>query len=177
MLISNSSKPRATRSTAHGLLAKRRSSQQNRCQGGVMQCSTLMKTDLECCGVDETIEDAAARMKDRCVGFLPVCQGRTKVLGTLTDRDIVVRVVAAGLNASETKVSEVFSREVISCSPDDDLTVAEALMSKHKKSRILCLDRDETLVGVISLSDVARVETGARSAALLRSVAQREARP
>ncbi len=141
-----------------------------------MQCSTLMKTDIECCNPEETVEDAALRMKERGIGFLPICYGRGKVVGTLTDRDIVLRVVAVGLNPSDTKVSEVFTRDVISCSPDDELTVAEALMSKHKKSRILCLDRDDTLVGVISLSDVARVETGARSAALLRSVAQREAR-
>ncbi len=142
-----------------------------------MQCSTLMKTDIECCNPDETVEDAALRMKERGIGFLPICYGQGNVIGTLTDRDIVLRVVAVGLKPSDTKVSEGFTRDVISCSPDDDLTVAEALMSKHKKSRILCLDRNETLVGVISLSDVARVETGARSAALLRSVAQREARP
>jgi len=142
-----------------------------------MQCSTLMKTDIECCGPDETVEDAAVRMKQRGIGFIPICYGRGKVVGTLTDRDIVLRVVAAGLKPSETKVSDIFTREVISCSPDDDLAVAEGLMSKHKKSRIVCLDRDEKLVGVISLSDVARVETGARSSALLRSVAQREARP
>ena len=142
-----------------------------------MQCSTLMKTDIECCSLDETVADAALRMKERGVGFLPICYGRGKVVGTLTDRDIVLRVVAAGLDPSDTMVGDVFTRDVVSCSPDDELTVAEALMSKHKKSRILCLDPDETLVGVISLSDVARVETGARSSALLRSVAQREARP
>ena len=115
-------------------------------------------------------------MAERGIGFVPVCYGR-KVIGTLTDRDIVVRVVAQGLQPSEVKVSDVFSREVVSCSPDDELIVAEALMSKHKKSRIICLDQDDGLAGVISLSDVARVETGAHSAALLRSVAQREARP
>lgn len=141
-----------------------------------MQCSTLMKTDVECCSIDQTVETAARRMAERGIGFVPVCFGR-KVIGTLTDRDIVIRVVAQGLLPSEVKVSDVFSREVVSCSPDDELIVAEALMSKHKKSRIICLDRDDALAGVISLSDVARVETGARSAALLRSVAQREARP
>lgn len=141
-----------------------------------MQCSALMKTDVECCSVDQTVETAARRMAERGIGFVPVCYGR-KVIGTLTDRDIVIRVVAQGLPPSEVKVSDVFSREVVSCSPDDELIVAEALMSKHKKSRIICLDRDDGLAGVISLSDVARVETGARSAALLRSVAQREARP
>jgi CBS domain-containing protein len=126
--------------------------------------------------LDQTVETAALRMAERGIGFMPVCSGHGKVVGTLTDRDIVLRVVAKGLLASEVEVAQVFSREVVSCSPDDELSVAEALMSKHKKSRIICLDRDETLVGVISLSDVARIETGARSAALLRSVAQREAR-
>jgi len=142
-----------------------------------MQCSTLMKADIESCQLDETIEQVALRMKNRGIGFVPVCYGEGEVIGTLTDRDIVLRVVAEGLLASQTKVSDVFTREVVSCSPDDDLSVAEAAMSKHKKSRILCVDQDGTLVGVISLSDVARVETGARSSALLRSVAQREARP
>src|SRR4051812_17737289 len=102
-----------------------------------MQCSDLMKTDIECCGPDETVEDAAVRMKDRGIGFIPICYDRGKVAGTLTDRDIVLRVVATGMKPSATKVSEVFTREVIGCSPDDDLAVAEALMSKHKKSRIL----------------------------------------
>src|SRR5205085_2223538 len=137
-----------------------------------MQCSMLMKTDVECCTLDQTVEHAARRMAERGIGFIPVCYGQGKVVGTLTDRDIVVRVVAKGFLPSEVKVSDVFSREVVSCSPDDELSVAEALMSKHKKSRIICLDRDESLAGVISLSDVARVETGARAAALLRSVAQ-----
>src|SRR6185503_17069243 len=102
-----------------------------------MQCSALMKTDIECCSLDETVEGAAVRMKERSVGFLPICYGRGKVVGTLTDRDIVLRVVAAGLDPSATKVADVFTRDVVSCSPDDELTVAEALMSKHKKSRIL----------------------------------------
>jgi CBS domain-containing protein len=142
-----------------------------------MKCSSLMKTDIECCSLEDTVEHVARRMSERGIGFVPVCYGRHHVVGTLTDRDIVLRVVAAGLDASETTVGDVFTREVIGCSPDDDLSVAEALMSKHKKSRIVCVDRNESLVGVISLSDVARIETGARSSALLRSVAQREARP
>jgi len=135
-----------------------------------------MKTDIECCNLDQTVEDVAMRMKARGIGFVPVCHHAGKVVGTLTDRDIVLRVVAAGLSASETKVSDVFTREVVSCSPQDELVAAEALMSKYKKSRILCLDSDDSLLGVISLSDIARVETGARSSALLRSVAQRESR-
>jgi CBS domain-containing protein len=140
-----------------------------------MQCSTLMKADVECCQLGDTVEYAARRMAERNIGFLPVCDERGEVVGTLTDRDIVLRVVAEGLDASATSIRDVCTRDVIACALDDDLVVAEALMSKHKKSRIMCLDDGQRLAGVISLSDVARVETGARSSALLRSVAQREA--
>jgi len=135
-----------------------------------------MKSDVECCGLADTVEYAAERMAERNIGFLPVCDGRGHVVGTLTDRDIVLRVVACGLDPKATRLQDVYTRDLVACSPDDDLLVAEALMSKHKKSRIICLDAQERLAGVISLSDVARIETGARSSALLRSVAQREAR-
>jgi CBS domain-containing protein len=139
-----------------------------------MDCASLMKTDIECCQAEDTVEDAARRMAARGIGFVPVCDDGN-VIGTLTDRDIVVRVVAQGRSASSTMLSDVATREVICCQASDDLSVAEALMSKHKKSRIMCLDERGRMVGVISLSDIARVETGARSSALLRSVAQREA--
>ena len=141
-----------------------------------MECSELMKTDVECCDLGDTIEEVALRMAERNIGFVPVCDTDGEVLGTLTDRDIVLRVVAPGLDPAVTSVEEVFSREVVGCSESDELTVAEALMSRHKKSRIVCFDGQGKLSGVISLSDIARIETGARSSALLRSVAQREAR-
>lgn len=141
-----------------------------------MQCSTLMKTNVECCRLDESVSYAAWRMAERNIGFLPICDVQGRVVGTLTDRDIVLRVVARNLDAAVTPVADVYTPEVVACAEEDELTVAEALMSKHKKSRIMCLDEQQHLAGVISLSDVARVETGARSSALLRSVAQREAR-
>lgn len=140
-----------------------------------MECSELMKTDVECCDLGDTIEEVALRMAERKIGFVPVCDSG-EVVGTLTDRDIVVRVVAAGRDPAITSIEEVFSRGVIACSESDDLRFAEALMSRHKKSRIVCLNDQGKLAGVISLSDIARIETGARSSALLRSVSQREAR-
>jgi CBS domain-containing protein len=115
-------------------------------------------------------------MAERNIGFLPIRDGKGQVVGTLTDRDIVVRVVARGLDPAATLLQDVYTRDIVACAPDDELSVAEALMSKHKKSRIICLDAARHLAGVISLSDVARFETGARSSALLRAVAQREAR-
>ncbi len=142
-----------------------------------MQCMTVMKADVECCKLDDTVQHAAQRMAERNIGFLPICDGQGHVMGTLTDRDIVLRVVARGLDPAVTPLQDVYTRDLVACAPEDELLVAEALMSKHKKSRIICLDAQQHLAGVISLSDVARIETGARSSALLRSVAQREARP
>lgn len=140
-----------------------------------MRCEEIMKRDVECLSPRNTIEDAALRMRDSNVGFLPVCDPSKKVLGTLTDRDIVVRCVAARAPMS-TLVETVMTREVVACRPQDDIQRAEQLMAQHAKSRIMCLDENGRLVGVISLSDIAQVEDGARALDTLRQVSQREVR-
>lgn len=140
-----------------------------------MQCDEIMKTDLECCSPRDTVEDAAARMKDENIGFVPICDQSRKVLGTLTDRDIAIRLVAEGKPGS-TLVEDVMTREVVACRPGDDIRDAEKAMAKHHKSRILCVDESDRLVGVISLSDLAQHEHGSRAADTLREVSERETR-
>lgn len=142
-----------------------------------MLCSELMKTDVEKCSAEEGVEAVAERMRVRNVGFLPVCDERGRVIGTLTDRDLVLRVLAEHRDPRATVVGDVMTSDIVACKPSDELFVAESLMSKHKKSRILCLNDDGGVAGIISLSDVARTETGAKASAILRSVSQREARP
>jgi CBS-domain-containing membrane protein len=68
------------------------------------------------------------------------------------------------------------TREVIACRPQDDLRKAEALMAENHKSRIMCIDADGSLVGVISLSDLAQHERGARASETLQQVSEREAK-
>jgi CBS domain-containing protein len=84
--------------------------------------------------------------------------------------------VVANRLALDTPVRDVMTTPVVSCKPNDDLRTAERLMRTHRKSRILCDDDQGRPVGVISLSDVAIADGGTRAGALLRSVAQREAR-
>jgi CBS domain-containing protein len=139
-----------------------------------MRCEEIMKRNVECVSPRDTAEDAAGRMRDENVGFLPVCDQSGNVLGTLTDRDLAVRVVAEG-KASGTLVEDVMTREVVACRPEDDLRDAQATMAEHEKSRIMCIGQDGRLVGVISLSDIAQHETGARAAETLRDVTEREA--
>ncbi|MFO0593171.1 MAG: CBS domain-containing protein [Polyangiaceae bacterium] len=120
-----------------------------------MQCESIMKRKIECVSPEDRVEAAARRMRDEDIGFLPVCDNEGKVIGTLTDRDIAVRVVADDKPAS-THVEEVMSHEVVACRPDADLEEAKQLMASHHKSRILCIDTLGHLAGIISLSDLAQ---------------------
>ncbi len=135
-----------------------------------MRCQDIMEKDVECVSPRDTVEDAAIRMRDEDVGFLPVCDQSKKVLGTLTDRDIVVRAIAARKPAS-TLVEEAMTADVVSCKPGDDVQKAQQEMSRSQKSRIVCLDDDGRLAGVISLADVARAQ-GGQAGETLRDVKQ-----
>jgi CBS domain-containing protein len=140
-----------------------------------MRCQEIMKKSVECMSPQETVQAAARRMRDENVGFLPVCDQAKKVLGAVTDRDLAIRVLADGKSGS-TRVEEVMTREVIACRPEDDLHKAEDLMARNHKSRIMCVDREGYLVGVISLSDIAEREEAGRAAKTMRGVSKREVR-
>jgi signal-transduction protein with cAMP-binding, CBS, and nucleotidyltransferase domain len=140
-----------------------------------MRCEELMKRDVQSIRPQDTVQLAAQRMRDENLGFLPVCDDSGQVLGTITDRDLAIRVLAGGMSA-ETRIEDVFTHEVIACHPADDLYEAQAMMGRYHKSRIMCLDAGERLVGVISLSDIAQQSSEARAARTLRQVSQREAR-
>jgi CBS domain-containing protein len=139
-----------------------------------MRCSDIMSTVIERTSLRDTVQNAAACMRDRNIGILPVSDPIGRILGVLTDRDIAVRVVAAG-KPPTTLVEEAMTREIVSCPPDADIEEAEQLMARHRKSRILCIGTDQRPVGVISLSDIARHRPDGRASETLRSVSQREA--
>jgi CBS domain-containing protein len=124
---------------------------------------------------ETTVAEAARRMRDACVGFLPVCAADGKVMGVLTDRDIALRVDAPGL-AGSTPVSRVMSRGLIACGPGDELDHALALMGRERKCRLVILDDAGRLAGVISLSDLAQHSEPLRLARLLREIYVREYR-
>jgi CBS domain-containing protein len=141
-----------------------------------MLCKQIMKRDIACVTSDDAIQIAAAKMRGDNIGFLPVCDAKGHVVGTLTDRDIALRVVADARPAS-TLVHEVMTREVIACSPADDVHRAEQLMGRHKKSRIICVDDEGRPVGVISLSDIAQHASSEQTARTMRRVTMREVHP
>lgn len=140
-----------------------------------MRCEEIMKRDVHCASPHQSAEVAARRMRDQNVGFLPVCDDSGRVLGTLTDRDLTLRVLAEGRPA-QTPIEHLMTAEVVACRKEDDVQRAEELMARHRKSRIMCIDADDRLVGVISLSDIAQHERGPRAVDTLRQISAREVR-
>jgi len=140
-----------------------------------MLCQDLMKSSVKCVSPETTVEQAAEMMRDEGVGFLPICDEDGHVLGTITDRDITIRAVASH-EPPDQPIERFMTEHVVACRPTDDLSYAEELMSQEKVSRIMCIGTDGTLEGVISLSDIAQLEDGARASATLRNVSGREIR-
>jgi CBS domain-containing protein len=140
-----------------------------------MMCQDLMKTDVTCISPETTLEEAAVRMRDEGIGFLPVCDQEARVIGTLTDRDITIRAFASGETGNQ-PVESFMTRSVVGCRPGNDLAYALELMSQEKVSRILCVNEEGVLEGVISLSDIAQLEEGAVAAYTLRNISDREVR-
>jgi CBS domain-containing protein len=102
----------------------------------------------------ETLQEAARKMKLLDIGPLPVCDG-DKVVGMLTDRDITIRVTAEGLDPKHTKVRDIMSKDVITVQDDQDVQQAAELMQARKVRRVLVLNRDKRLAGIVSLADLA----------------------
>ena len=139
------------------------------------RCADLMKSDVRTVGERDSVSRAADLMAVANIGFLPVIDQQRKVVGTLTDRDIVVRVVAQGRLSAECRVGEVMSRDVVSCRSDDDVSLAETLMGQRQIARLVLTREDGTLAGIISLSDLAERASPRRAGGTLRAVAAREA--
>ncbi|MBI2396124.1 MAG: CBS domain-containing protein [Deltaproteobacteria bacterium] len=137
-----------------------------------MLCREIMKTSVRCLSVSDTVQLAALTMRNANIGFLPICDDDGRVLGTITDRDLSIRVLADGLSPL-TPVTAVMTPEVVACLPEDDVRVAEQRMARGRVSRMIVVGDDNVLRGVISLSDLAqRDEAGAMRT--LRAVSSRE---
>ncbi len=125
-----------------------------------MKVKDVMTRGVECVAPDATLQDAARKMKDLDVGPLPVCDN-DRLAGVVTDRDIAVRAVADGRDPKTTRVRDVMSSGVTWCFEDDDVKDAARLMREKQLRRLVVLDRDKRLAGIVSLGDLA-VETGDR---------------
>jgi CBS domain-containing protein len=118
-----------------------------------------------------SLADAATAMRDRDLGWMPVEEGG-KVVGIVTDRDIVVRGIACGMKPADGTVREVMTKNVLSCNVDDDVDDAAELMQREQVRRLVVLDGNGRLAGVVSLADLARKGDDEQSAEVLEQVTQ-----
>ena len=138
-----------------------------------MNISSLMTRDPMCCAPNQSVREVAQMMLEQDCGEIPVVSdrdGRTLV-GVVTDRDIVCRAVAAGLDVNTTKIDRVMSSPAIAASPDMTLEECLALMESHQIRRIPIVD-DRGVCGIISQADVAVEASGQATAHLVREVSR-----
>jgi len=119
----------------------------------------IMSTDVRTIQPQESLRRAAQCMQELDVGALPVCDGE-RLLGMLTDRDITVRGIADGLNPDQACVSDIMSPQVEYCTADQDAEDAKRLMGSKQLRRLPVVDKDQRLVGIVSLGDLATREAG-----------------
>ena len=114
----------------------------------------IMTGGTECIGENDTLADAAKRLADLDVGAMPICGEDERLKGMVTDRDIVVHVLAQGKDPAETKAIELGVDEVVTIGADDSVAEAIATMKGAKVRRLPVIDGHD-LIGVVSLGDLA----------------------
>lgn len=118
-----------------------------------MQVLDIMTTEIEVVDPDCSLREVAQKMRDFDFGAMPVCDG-TRILGLITDRDLVLRAIAEG-KAGDSPVREVLQGPVFWVYEDLDLEEAHEKMKKEKIRRLIVLNRNKKLVGILSLGDLA----------------------
>ena len=115
----------------------------------------VMSQGVECAGEKDTIADAAKKLKELDVGAMPICGEDDRLKGMITDRDIVLKVVAEGKDPSSVTVGELAEGKPVTIGADDSIDEALKTMASEQVRRLPVIDGHD-LVGVVSTADLAR---------------------
>lgn len=119
-----------------------------------MRLKKIMTRDVEVLDSDADVLAAARIMKDKKVGSIPLRDG-DRLVGMITDRDIVIKVLAEGLDPENVRVSNIMTSPIVYCFEDQSLEDAAEVMEEHQIRRLPILNDEKRLVGFVSLSDIA----------------------
>ena len=114
----------------------------------------VMTPGAECVGENDTVIDAAKRLAELDVGAMPICGEDNRLKGMLTDRDIVVRVLAEGKDPSSTTAGDLAQGKPVTIGADDSVDEALRTMTEHRVRRLPVIDGHD-LVGIVSQADLA----------------------
>jgi CBS domain-containing protein len=120
---------------------------------------------------DKPVAYAAKMMRDEDVGLAPIVEGQ-KLIGTLTDRDIAIRVVAEGKDPESTTVREVATTRLVTVDPEQDLDEALRLMAQNQVRRLPVVEEDGRLAGVVAQADVAKHTSDEKTGDLVEQISQ-----
>ena len=130
----------------------------------------VMTSEVTACEPNTTVAEAAKVMAKEDVGPVPVVE-EGRLTGVVTDRDIVVRVVAEGRDPNSTTVGEIASRDLVTVSPDDDLDVALQHLARKQVRRIPVVEGDR-LVGIVAQADIARLGSDAKTGEVVEEISR-----
>jgi CBS domain-containing protein len=118
-----------------------------------MKISEVMTRHVEIVEPEATLKDAAQLMDDQDVGALPVCDN-DRLVGIITDRDIIVRAVSAGVDPNRSRVADSMTSPILYCFDDQDSDEVHRMMEEKKVRRLPVLDRSRRMIGIVSQSDL-----------------------
>jgi CBS domain-containing protein len=119
------------------------------------QVRDVMTRDPQCVGQGDSIVDAARIMQSADTGIVPVVDDGRKIIGMITDRDIVVRLIAEGKDVQKARVNEVMTKSVRKVNEDAAINDVVELMSNAQIRRVPVVDKNDQIVGIVSLADLA----------------------
>ena len=140
-----------------------------------MNVGQVMTTRVSWVGPDFTVPEIARRMRAEDIGSLPVAHN-DRLIGMVTDRDIVLRAVADGGDIERVTAKQVMSAEVLYCYEDETVVAVLKNMGDNQIRRLPVLDRDKRLVGVVSLGDLSRAATQ-KAGGALKDISEKPANP
>jgi CBS domain-containing protein len=135
----------------------------------MMKVRDRMTRTLDYISVHETVQEASRLMKRRETTCLAVIR-ESEAVGMITDRDIVMRVVAPGLDPDATDVAAVMTKGLVVCREEDSLEIAALIMARRHLRHLVVIDRRGRLLGVVSAADLAERLTPGAAIAVLRSI-------
>jgi len=127
-----------------------------------MKVEDLMTADVGACRPFDSVDRSAKIMWERDCGAVPVVDQEGRAIAMLTDRDICMAAMTQGRALEDIHVSSAMSRRLWSCRPGDDVKEAEKVMRAHQVRRLPVVDAEGKLVGVLSISDLARVAVSSK---------------
>lgn len=140
-----------------------------------MKCSDIMNKNVEWLTEKDSVRKAASVMAETGIGFLPICDAEQRVIGVVTDRDLTTRVLAKKIDPDTTSAALVMSSPALTFLESADVSEAEALMATERKARLVIIDANAKLTGVLDLADVVESAPGRQTLQTVRAIMWREA--